>query len=794
VDRVEVVDFAAVFEASPNPYMLLDRELRYVAANQAYLEATGSHLVDLLGRNIFDVFPHDPHDPENQNARRLRASLEGVLATGKADVLPLIPYRITRRRGGEEVEEELTWSATHTPIRGEDGEVRFVLQHTVDVTDLQARRAAFRDEAGVLGRARIAQDSLRDLQQVFEQAPGFMCVVRGPDHVFELANAAYRRLVGDRPLIGRMVRAAVPEVAGQGFYELLDRVLAERRPHVGRATRVELEQRPGLREERFLDFIYQPLLDDRGRGVGIFVQGNDVTAHHRAASDLRRLAQVLDATRDFVGIADPDGRPIFCNTAGLRLIGLPRERLRAISFWECFVERERARIIEEVVPAAIAEGYWEGELHFRHFETGEELPVLYSLFPLRTADGRVDALATITRDLRLQKAADAERARLLRNEQAARAEAERASRVKDEFLALVSHELRTPLTSMLGWVQLLRTGALSPEKVAKAHDTIERNARAQAQLVDDLLDVGRILSGKLALVVEPTDVASTVTAAVETARPAAQAKRVRLEVDLASTGVVAGDPRRLQQVVDNLLHNAVKFTPEGGRVRVAVRREGERVAVEVSDTGVGITPEFLPHVFERFRQAETGAARQLGGLGLGLSIARHIVEAHGGEVQAASEGPGRGATFTVRLPLAPAGTRLGADPGLREGDGLQGVHVLLVDDERDTREVVRELLQRHHARVTEAASADEALDLLSTARPDVIVSDIAMPGQDGYALIRRVRALPEAEGGVTPAVALTAFARVEDRTRAMLAGFQNHVAKPVDPAELVAALGALRRR
>ncbi|ATB29555.1 hybrid sensor histidine kinase/response regulator [Melittangium boletus] len=395
-----------------------------------------------------------------------------------------------------------------------------------------------------------------------------------------------------------------------------------------------------------------------------------------------------------------------------------------------------------------------------------------------------------------------ERERLLASEKASRQEAEEANRLKDEFLVTVSHELRTPLTAMLGWVQVLRNGNIPPEKRERALETIERNARAQGQLIEDLLDVSRIMSGKLKLAVEPVEVSAVVEQALESVRPAADAKGLRLQTALDSTSSVMGDAHRLQQVVWNLLSNAVKFTPKGGRVQVFIERRDSSVEITVADTGPGISPDFLPHIFERFRQAEGTLTRRAGGLGLGLSIVKQLVEMHGGTVNAFSAGVGKGTTMTVRLPLSVALRReVDVPPSLRNAHGgiqcppeLTGLRVLIVDDEQDTRELLRTLLEGCNVQVSTAATVDECLARLKEERPDVLVSDIGMPGEDGYSLIARLRALSPSEGGRTPTIALTAYARVEDRTRVLLAGFHSHVPKPVEPVELLAVLASLSGR
>lgn len=385
-------------------------------------------------------------------------------------------------------------------------------------------------------------------------------------------------------------------------------------------------------------------------------------------------------------------------------------------------------------------------------------------------------------------------------------EAQESSRLKDEFLATISHELRTPLTAILGWAHMMRTEEFGGEEAARALETIERNARAQSQLIDDMLDVSRIITGKLRIDVRPVDPNSFIAAAIEAVRPGADAKGVRLQ-RIMDTGVVtvSGDPIRLQQVVWNLLSNAIKFTPRGGRVQVRLERVNSHIEIAVSDSGSGIAPEFLPFVFDRFRQADQRTTRQHGGLGLGLAIVRHLVELHGGSVRAESAGAGQGSTFTVLLPVAPVyqstGTEVRVHPAARDTlpiyecpDRLDGLKVLVVDDEPDTRELLKVGLGRCGAEVTAVGSAAEALAAITAEVPDLLISDIGMPDDDGYELIRRVRQLPAHSGGKVPAIALTAYARVEDRMQALRAGFQMHVPKPVELAELVAVAASLIQR
>lgn len=686
------LDFKQLFDASPNPYMLLDAKLRYVAANAAYLAVTGSKLEEILGRHVVEAFPHDESRPDNENARLLATSFKNVLRTKQRDVLALIHYRVPTGDGG--ALEDRFWSATHTPILDANGDVSHILQHTVDVTEVERLKAVAGQssvpdlaqlEAGILGRARYLQatnttllEEVDHLRGLFEQAPGFICILKGREHVFEIANAAYRKLVGGRELRGKSVREALPEVEGQGFYELLDRVFETGKPFVGSSMAIALETEAGRRYDATLDFVYQPIFAD-GAVIGIFVQGNDITDQRQAELERERLAD--------------------------------------------------------------------------------------------------------------------ERGKLLRAEQAARAEAERANSLKDDFLATVSHELRTPLTGILGWMQMLRSGQLVPDRHARALETIDRNARALGQLVEDILDVSRIMSGKMQLEVEPVRVMDAVEAAIDAVRPAADARGIRLQSTLDSSALVMGDAGRLQQVVWNLVSNAVKFTPKGGRVQIVVERRESSVTISVLDTGSGIAPEFLPHVFERFRQAEGGSTRQHGGLGLGLAIAKHLVELHGGTITAESLGVGSGALFTVTLPVALTRQKMrSAAPEPRELEcppELAGLRILVVEDENDTRELLREILSGCGSSVEIAGSVSEGLEAFRRSRPDILISDIGMPDEDGYSFIRRIRALPAEDGGRIPAIALTAFARTEDRTAALRAGFRAHVPKPIDLGELLAVIASL---
>jgi PAS domain S-box-containing protein len=462
-----------------------------------------------------------------------------------------------------------------------------------------------------------------------------------------------------------------------------------------------------------------------------------------------------------------------------------------------------------------------------------------SLVPQRDEVGNLVGWIATATDIEKQKRAEEAYVQLVDKEREAREAAEAANRAKDEFLATVSHELRTPLNAMVGWTRMLRTHDLPPEKQIRALETIERNAQAQAELIEDILDVSRIITGKLRLEVKPVDLPAVLEAAIDSVRPAAESKGIVLERAVGELPQkMMGDPARLQQIAWNLLSNAIKFTPPGGRVELGLRQEATMVHISVADNGRGIEPAFLPFVFDRFRQYDSSSKRAHGGLGLGLAIVRHLIELHGGTVEVDSPGPGQGSTFTVRLPARPADAVAAAEPaevaaparesgpvavavaGLLDvtGDGggaqknegdedgaggdsdsggtapsLQGLRVLLVDDEPDARELLTEVLAQYGADSQAAGSVDEALTLLADYHPDVLVSDIGLPVQDGYALISQVRALPPDRGGAIPAAALTAYARPEDRRRALAAGFHRYAVKPIHPTALAQLVADLAR-
>jgi PAS domain S-box-containing protein len=438
-----------------------------------------------------------------------------------------------------------------------------------------------------------------------------------------------------------------------------------------------------------------------------------------------------------------------------------------------------------------------------HYETvrqrkdGSRVNVSLTVSPIRDASGTIFGASKIARDVTDRVTMERQYARLY-------AEAQEANRIKDDFLAVLSHELRTPLNAIVGYSRLMRGNMLPEDQVVRAIETLERNARWLTQIVDDVLDVSRIVSGKVRLDVQAVELAVVLDNAVATVQPAADAKNVRIQslID-PRIGPISGDPARLQQVMWNLLSNAVKFTPKGGRVQVRLERINSHIEIVVSDTGIGIDEEFLPYVFDRFRQADSGSTRRAGGLGLGLAIVKHLVEMHGGSVHAHSAGEDKGSTFTVKLPMMivnPSAAQSREHPLAERRNPLQqladlaGVRVLAVDDDADALGLLKDVLEAAGAKVSTAASALDALDAIGGFKPDAVVADIGMPDMDGFELIRRIRALDDPKLRDVPAAALTAFARSEDRTKALQSGFEMHLAKPVDPGELVASVATLVRR
>ncbi|MEH1944875.1 MAG: PAS domain-containing protein [Nostoc sp.] len=535
--------------------------------------------------------------------------------------------------------------------------------------------------------------------------------------------------------------------------------------------------------------------DAAGNAVRMLGNVQDITDRKQVEEALRQSEEryrcLAELIPQLVWTANTEGALLDANQRWLEYTGLTPEQAHTVG-WKEVVHPEDVLILAQKWSEAVEQGTsYQAEGRMRRSD-GVYRWHLHQAIPQKDKQGQIVKWFGSATDIEAQKQLEAERDRLFQLEQAARAEAERANRIKDEFLAILSHELRSPLNPILGWTKLLQTRKFSETKTAEALATIERNAKLQTQLIDDLLDVAKILRGKLSIDATPVNLAFVIESAIDTVRTAAVAKSILLHPVLPNIGQVSGDSNRLQQIVWNLLSNAIKFTPNGGRVEIRLQQLDNQAKIIVSDTGKGINPEFLPYIFESFRQEDVSITRKYGGLGLGLAIVRQLVEAHGGTIAADSPGEGFGATFTVQLPL------LNVEPEIKQTDKLSqqaleltGIRVLTVDDDPDARELLTVLLTEYGAQVLTVSSAAEVLANLESFQPDVLVSDIGMPEVDGYSLIQQIRTLTPEKGGHIPAIALTAYARVDDYQQAITSGYQRHVTKPLDPEELVQAVVAL---
>jgi PAS domain S-box-containing protein len=537
-----------------------------------------------------------------------------------------------------------------------------------------------------------------------------------------------------------------------------------------------------------------PVKDAQGRIVGASSVARDVTERNRSSHADLLLAAIVSSSDDAIISKSLEGIITSWNEGARRIFGYSADE--AIGQPVTMLIPESRRDEEPKIIERLRRGE-----RFDHFETirvrknGEKFPVSLTISPVRNAAGRIVGASKIARDITERKRAADEREQLLESERAARSQAENANRMKDEFLSTVSHELRTPLNAIVGWTEVLEGGEQSREDIIYGVNVIKRNALMQAQLIEDLLDLGRISSGMMTLDIVPVDIRAIIAEAMASVEHGARAKRITITPRIGWIRGVLGDAKRLQQVTWNLLTNAIKFTPSGGKILITASRVNSRIEISVADSGQGMPADFLPHIFERFRQADSSTTRRHGGLGIGLALVKQLIELHGGDVRAESPGPGLGATFTLSLPVAALHeeSRHPNDPGDKQATpampDLKGIKVLVVDDDQDSLAVIGRILIRQNAEVHSASSADEAMVQYVKYAPDVVISDIGMPEKDGYDLIRRIRQHPK--GANTPAAALTALARSEDRTNALNAGFQSHMAKPMAAAEIVAMVRSL---
>ncbi len=748
-------------------------EHRFALVNPGTERVTGLKREQFIGRTHAEVVPAAD--------AVIAPILKRVYETGASETQEIAAVM----PNGDETHLRVTW----TPLPGADGRPHAVLYLSLDITGRKQAET----------RLRASEERYRTLFASIDE--GF-CVIemlideRGAavDYHFLELNPAFEKHTGIQAaaaLSGKTVRRLIPDLE-EHWFEIYGRVAATGNPlrFVNGSEAMN----------RWFDVYAFRVGRPEDRRVAILF--NDISERRRTENALResqeRLGTAMDAALLYSWEMNLTTRQVDWSENLARVIGfsLPTDFESVLNFVH---PEDREPTAREILAAAESGHVYESEFRLVNPESGEIVWVRgQGVLTGSAADGQ-PRFAGITQNITERKRAERERERLL-------SEAQEANRLKDEFLATLSHELRTPLTAILGWSRLLQMNDFDRNATARALHTIERNAQAQTQLIDDLLDTSRIITGKLRLDVRPIDLTNIVAAAAETARPAAEARDIKLRTLLdAQAGLVTGDPDRLQQVVWNLLSNAIKFTPEGGRVEVRLERAESHVEIRVADTGRGIAAEFLPHVFDRFRQADQTTTRMHGGLGLGLAIVRQLVELHGGSVRVESGGEGRGTSFTVSLPLSPPRAGQASDaPGAHSGakgtaeldcpPALAGLRVLVVDDEADTRELLAAVLDSCGAQVIVAASAAEAFAQFERTRPDVLVSDIGMPGEDGYSLLARIRRLPPERGGATPAAALTAYARAEDRMQALRSGFQMHVSKPVEPSELIVVVANLAER
>jgi PAS domain S-box-containing protein len=740
---------------------------------------------EIVGKPITTLIPRDRQSEEAGILKRL----------GRGErVEHYETVRITK--DGRLVDVSLSIS----PVRDESGKIVGASKIARDITErkraaeeLAAQKEWLQVTLQSIGDAVIATDRegrVMFLNHVAEKLTGFAAKeAEGAPigDVFRVVNEETRKPVGDLP--ARIIQSG--HAVGLGNHTVLISRDGAEYPIADSAA---------------------PIFDLTRRIIGVVIVFHDVTEERRAVEALAEQREWFQTTLHSIGDAviatDSNGNVVFMNPVAEHLTGWKSAAAQGLGCAEVFrIVNEQTRTpVENPVARVLREGIVVGLANHTVLlgADGVERPIDDSGAPIRGLDGRILGAVLVFRDVTERRRAEdqksaslAERERLLESERLARAEAERANRLKDDFVATVSHELRTPLNAILGWAQLLTKRQPDSQTLRHGIDVIERNTRIQAHLISDLLDLSRIISGKLRLELEPVNLADVVIHAIQTIKPSADAKRIEIrQVFDGAIPDTVGDPARLQQIVLNLLSNAVKFTLKEGTVTVTLRRIDSHAEIAVSDSGVGIRPEILPFLFDRFRQGDTVMTRRFGGLGLGLAITKQLAEAHGGIVSAFSEGEGKGATFAVRLPISslrPPARDLDSEAERTlagVGNKLENVRVLVVEDEPDTRELMLRLLQEYRAQVTTASSALEALELFAARPPQILVSDIGLPDVDGYELMRRIRKMEHRHGGVVPAIAVTAFARSEDRTRALQAGYHAHVAKPVEPAELIATVAS----
>ena len=778
-------------ELSPDGVVVARADGTIYLVNPSVLRMLGASTDDMTGRSLFDFVA--PEFQDRCGALMKTVMTEGTTATQVDGTL--------QSRDGRSIPVEVS------AVRF-DGNQQFA---QLVIHDLTGRKQV---EAERERWSRQIKNERDRLTRILEQMPIGVVIAEAPSGRLVFHNIEASRLLHRPFLVAEDYRwySKYGAVREDGLPYHAEEYPAARSLMLGEIVKgEEIKYRLEDSTETYFSVNSAPIHDLEGRMVSTIVTFSDIAERKLAEAALReseeRFEKAFKASPDGLVISRiADAVILEVNDSFVSMSGFNRDEIIGNSALQLGLyadpsSRERALKILE------AQGFVRDlELTMRR-KSGEVRWILFSSEPMDLRGEH--CWLTISRDITDRKHAEEERERLLRREKEAREEAETASRMKDEFLATISHELRTPLTAILGWANILNRGLLSHVQVRRALQVIERSARAQAALVDDILDTSRIITGRLKLDAHPVEIERVFQAAIDVIRPSAEAKRIRLQVVTDDrSSVVFGDANRLQQVVWNLLANAVKFTSEEGRIEARLIRTEGHIEISVTDNGIGIDPEFIPYVFDRFRQADSTSTRKYGGLGLGLAIVRHVVEMHGGTVAASSPGTGQGATFKARFPIAspdilgqsekrPPGPELKQSTQPHQVDvkaELDGVRVLVVEDDLDTLEMLKVIFQDRGADVIAVSSAGDALKALEQSLPDALVSDLAMPEQDGYELIAHIRQRDPERGGNIPAVALTANARVEDHVRALTAGFQIYMPKPVVPNELVAVVAKLTHR
>lgn len=768
----------AINETAPNLLYIFDlTERRNVYVSPQIFSMLGilpAEVQAFDSQVLVELFHPDDLERIEQHHNRMRAAREDDIFT--------IEYRMKHTSG------RWLWLSSRDKVfvRDEQGNPIQILGSAIDITDRKQaelvlqqseERARLAIQVVQLGTWRYAPST--NLVELDERMREIWGEPQGTVTI-SLARVIERIHPSDRERVTQAVGTAL-DPTSSGTYEIDYRILWDDGSERWVAANGQAQFEGEGESRRVIEFI--------GTALDITERKQTEAALQESETRYRLLAEAIP---QLVWMTDAKGHNEYVNQRFCDYTGLTAEQMHGLNWLSILHPDDLAMTHDRWLAAVSSSQFYEIEYRFRGAD-GNYRWFLGQGIPLKDEQGRIYKWFGTCTDIEPQKQIEQTRLQLLAQEQTAREQAETANRIKDEFLAVLSHELRSPLNPILGWSKLLQTGKLDESKTKQALATIERNAKLQSELIEDLLDVSRILRGKLSLTVSSINLASTIQAALETVRLAAEARSIAIETRLdPEVGRVSGDSIRLQQIVWNLLSNAVKFTPTGGQVTVQLEQVNDQAQITVRDTGKGIAPDFLPYVFDYFRQADSATTRKFGGLGLGLAIVRHLVELHGGTVQVESPGERQGATFTVRLPLlATPATLNQKEPLPRHPLDLSGRRILVVEDEIDARELLVFLLEEQGAQVVAATSAREALLLLARSRPDVLISDIGMPEMDGYMLIQQVRQLTPEQGGQIPAIALTAYAGEMNQQQALAAGFQKHISKPIEPEKLFHLISSL---